>query len=240
MKQLHLNQLSVDDRLHALTTTFDAGHIYGVIGPNGSGKSTLLSALMGLIPYNGTVSVDEHRLTKPADRQRVIAYVPQQLVLHWPLTVEDVVRLGRAPFGFDDNGECDRALAQCGLLDKKHRAVDSLSGGEQARAHMARALATGAPVLCADEPLANLDLFYQQQLLTLFRRVADAGGLVIVSLHDVSLAARYCDRLLLLQEGRLIAAGEREQVLTSAHLEAVFNVPMHVDLTSVPPHICVR
>ncbi|OHT21916.1 ABC transporter ATP-binding protein [Edaphosphingomonas haloaromaticamans] len=210
------------------------GRLIGVIGPNGAGKSTLVRALLGLVPLSGGgVRVDGQpvaRLSRAALARR-IAYLPQGQTLHWPLTVERLVALGRLPhlaplsrIGEADVAAIDRAIEQADIGHLRGRVATELSGGERARVLLARALAVEAPALIADEPLAALDPGHQLEVMALLRRQADAGALVVAVLHDLSLAAGHCDRLLLLHHGRLVADGPPDRVLTADRLADVYGV----------------
>lgn len=198
--------------------------IVGVIGPNGAGKSTLLRAIAGLVPFHG-------RITPPATDPRARAYLPQGQTVHWPVTVERLVALGRLPhlgplsrLGEADRAAVNRALARTDMLGLRTRTVTTLSGGERARALLARALAVEAPLLLADEPLAALDPRHQLQLQAILREEAALGRTVLLVLHDLTTAARLCDRLLLLDHGRLVADGAPLDVLTPATIAATYGV----------------
>ena len=215
--------------------TLEPGEVLGVIGPNGAGKSTLLRVLAGLArPRSGEVRIDGralHALT-PASRAPLVGYHPQRAVLHWPMDVGTVVGLGRLAHGatLERLGDADRAaitraLHACGLDDFVTRRTDQLSGGELARVHIARLLAGEHRLLLADEPIANLDPRFQLDIMAALRGHAQARGGVVVVLHDLNIAARHCDRLLLLERGRVVTAGPPAEVLTAARIAAVFNVP---------------
>jgi len=210
-----------------------AGGVIGLIGPNGAGKSTLVRAIAGLVPAEGMILIDGAPVTAMAlgDRARRIAYLPQGQTVHWPLTVERLVSLGRlphlAPFarpGKADAEAIERALERTELRLLRDRPVDQLSGGERARVLLARALAVEAPLLLADEPLAALDPAHQIEVMALLRAEAARGGTVIAVLHDLTLAARWCDRLLLIDHGRLVADGKPGEVLTADRIGSVYGV----------------
>jgi len=217
----------------------ESGHVLALIGPNGAGKTTLLRALARLLrPRQGTVLLDGQDLWQlsPRDVARQLALAPQTNSLALSLTVEQAVILGRAPhrgwlwpFSADDQAVLEQVLRQTGLLTLRERPVTNLSGGEQRRVILARALAQEPRVLLLDEPTANLDLKYQVEVLELARHLAHQDGLtVIVTLHDVNQAALYADHLVLLANGRLLAAGEPEAVLTPDRLEQAYNIPVVV------------
>lgn len=219
------------------------GEVLGLIGPNGAGKSTLIKLLAGLIaPDAGRVLIESQgRLAPLGDldrlhRARSISYFPQAADVHWPVSVEALAALGRLPHrggGFDpwnparderDTQAVDRALAAADVTALRHADVTRLSAGERARALLARALAVEAPILLADEPVAALDPAHQLGLMQLLRRFARAGGGVVVVLHDLNLAARYCDRLILLHQGRVQGDGPPEAVLTLDALRSAFGI----------------
>jgi iron complex transport system ATP-binding protein len=220
--------------LHGIDAHIASGKLVGVIGPNGAGKSTLARAITGLLkPGAGQVLLDGqpvHGLPR-ATLARRIAYLPQGQMVNWPLSVERLVTLGRlphlAPFtkvGAEDRAAVERAMERAEILDLRHRVVTELSGGERARALIARALAVEAPALIVDEPLAALDPGHQLQMMELLKAEADAGSLVIAVLHDLAMATRFCDRLILIHEGRLIADGPPAEVLTPDNLSGCYAI----------------
>lgn len=220
--------------LHGIDAHIGPGKLVGVIGPNGAGKSTLARTIAGLIRTDsGRVAIDgvNVRAFPPADLGRRIAYLPQGQTVHWPLTVGRLVALGRlphlAPFSGmaeEDRAAVRRALDRADIVQLENRVVTELSGGERARVLIARALAVEAPAMVADEPLAALDPGHQLELMALMRSEAAAGTLVILILHDLGLAARFCDRLLLLHEGRLVADGAPGAVLTTDNLRDCYHI----------------
>lgn len=217
--------------LHDVDAAFASGALVGILGPNGAGKSTLVRALLGLVTATGEVRVDGVAALPRADIARTIAYLPQGQTLHWPLSVERLVGLGRLPhlapmsrIGEADRTAIARAMALAEVTELAGRTATELSGGERARVLLARALAVEAPALIADEPLASLDPAHQLQGMEILRAQADAGVLVLAVLHDLGLAARFCDRLLLLDGGRVIADGAPADVLTAERLRDVYGV----------------
>ncbi|MFD5702833.1 ABC transporter ATP-binding protein [Streptomyces lasiicapitis] len=207
------------------------GETVGLIGPNGSGKSSLLRCLAGLrAPTTGTVAYDREPIRRWSTRRvaRHVAFVEQATETESDLRVADVVGLGRTPFGdrwrgfgADDRAVVDAALARLGLTELRERPWKALSGGERQRAHIARALAQQPYAILLDEPTNHLDVKHQLELLAL---LADTDQTVLVALHDLSLAARHCDRLLLMHGGRLVADGPPKDVLTPRLLAEVFEV----------------
>ena len=217
-----------------VTTLLEPGQLVGIIGPNGAGKSTLIRALLGLVRADGgAVSIDDTPIASlpRKDVARRVAYLPQGQTLHWPLMVERLVALGRMPhlgplsrLSPEDEAMIDAALARADVLHLKGRIATELSGGERARVLLARALAVGAPALIADEPLAALDPGHQLDVMDLLKGEARAGSLVVTVLHDLGMAARYCDRLLLMDKGRLVADGRPMEVLTEQSLAEVYGI----------------
>jgi iron complex transport system ATP-binding protein len=211
------------------------GQLVGLIGPNGAGKTTLLRALSRLLPpQSGQVLLDGRDIWRLSPRQvaKSIGRVPQNTQLVWSYTVDHVVRMGRfphrnwlAPFNGQDASAVERALSRLHLESLRHRSLTTLSGGEQQRVLIARALAQEPTILLLDEPIANLDINHQYQVLALLRDLVRQSQLaVILAIHDLELAARYCDRLVLLNRGEVWAAGQPTDVLKGEHLRAVFGV----------------
>ena len=212
-----------------------AASVLGLIGPNGSGKTTILRALAGLLkPFYGSVFLEERDIWTIPSRVRAqqIGWVPQRERLAWALTVEEVVSLGRAPhrgwllpFSAEDRQVIDRVLHLTELSELRDRNMDKLSGGEFQRVLIARALAQEPRVLLLDEPIANLDVHHQMQVMDFVRElVAGQGITTVVAIHDLTSAARYCDRLILLDKGRQVCAGKPDEVLQSDFIAQVFKV----------------
>lgn len=242
MALISVRQLHVEGRVAEVSFALERGEMLGVIGPNGSGKSTLLQSLAGIVPVQGDIAFEGHALgaISPRHRAQGIGLLPQSCESAWSLSVEDVVALGRLPWDDQDATAIAAAIDQAGVRELLGRKVDQLSGGERARVWLARVLAGHPRLLLADEPIASLDLFYQRSVMTVLRRYASAGQGVILAIHDLGLAARYCDKLCLMQRGRVYAWGTPATVLTEANLSAVFNVAVHVDLRADPPVIVAR
>jgi iron complex transport system ATP-binding protein len=216
--------------LAGVTAEVASGELVGLLGPNGAGKTTLMRAALGLGPV---LSGEMHLSGVPLaalpreERARRAAYIPQDRGIAWPVTVEALVALGRLPHragAAEDARAVEAALATMELASLRHRPATRLSGGERARALIARALAQDAPLLVADEPVAGLDPAHAIGLMARFRALAVAGRGVLVSLHDLALAARWCHRILLLDRGRLVADGPPGAVLTPSRLAEVYGI----------------
>ena len=215
------------------------GEILVVIGPNGAGKSTLIRAVSGVLPaLNGEIAINgEHLDTLSASqRARYLAVVPQARDLPTAFTVYQTVLLGRTPYlgwlghaGSRDHASAKQALERANALDLASRRIGELSGGEQQRVLLARALAQESPILLLDEPTTHLDLKHQSALLNLIHGLASRQKLgVLMVLHDLNLAGLYADRIALLIDGRVAALGTPNQVLTEERLTSIYDVPVHV------------
>jgi iron complex transport system ATP-binding protein len=211
--------------------SLETGTLTAVLGPNGAGKSTLLKALLGLIDHDGETKLDGKALSSlsPRERAKQIAYLPQGQSHAWPLSVEAVVTLGRHPHGGQPYSGQDGNVVECvldtmGLQDLRGQSVLTLSGGEQVRVSLARALAVEATFLLADEPLASLDPRYQFEIMCVLAGQARGGDGVVVVMHDLALAARYADRIILMKDGAILADGPPETMLSGENVQSVFNV----------------
>ncbi|MBI4701734.1 MAG: ABC transporter ATP-binding protein [Deltaproteobacteria bacterium] len=226
-------------QLCGLALRLEAGQLCAVLGPNGAGKTTLVRAVAGLLrPARGRVRLfgaDAGKLGRRAVARRV-AVVPQRTEVALGFTVREVVAMGRAPYqgtmlrpSSEDEQAVERALRICELADLAVRPVAELSGGEQKRVHIARALAQQAPVLLLDEAAAHLDIRHSVALYRLVREEVSARSLAcLAATHDLNTAARYADRVVLLKAGRIVADGTVEQVMTGARLGEVFETAIHV------------
>ncbi|WP_210496215.1 ABC transporter ATP-binding protein [Microvirga antarctica] len=226
------------EALSGVDLSLPAGRLVVVVGPNGAGKTTLLRALAGLAPpHRGAVLLDAVPvLSMPArERARAIAYLAQGGAIAWPIPVADVVALGRLPHGEapDSLSAAGRdavadAIAAVGLGGFETRSATALSGGERARVLLARALATRAPVLLVDEPIAALDPRHELIVLDVLRAQATAGTLVVAVMHNLTLAARYADAIVLLDRGRLTAHAAPAEVFTPDRLAESFGIEAHI------------
>jgi iron complex transport system ATP-binding protein len=219
----------------AATLAIGPGEVVGLIGPNGAGKTTLMRAALGLLAHQGRSSL---AALPAARRARAAAFVPQGRAVAWGIPVAALVALGRLPHGGADPGDAvGRAIRRMGLGPHRDRPATALSGGELARALIARALAQEAPLLLADEPVAGLDPAHQLRTMAVFAELAAEGRGVLVAIHDLGLAARGCSRLVLMDRGRIVADGPPGAVLTPAALAAVFGVRAAVLATPEGPVI---
>ena len=215
------------------------GEFTALLGPNGAGKTSLLRGILGLAAEtSGAVRLQGQKLAEldPAQRARKLSYLPQRRPLAWPSPVRDVVSLGRYAWGCapgrldaEDARAVDSAIAACDLRGLADRRADTLSGGELARMHCARAFATEAPLLFADEPVASLDPRHRFRIMELIRGHVLAGAGALVVLHDVSLAARFADRLIWMKDGRVVADGSRSETLSAFRLGEIYGVRGRVE-----------
>ena len=237
MALISTESLTVDSRVRSLSVELHRGEVLGLIGPNGAGKSTFLHTLVGLENHAGEIICDDLAFENYSrnQRARLIGLQPQIINSAWPISVRDVVTLGRIPWGDEDSNAVDHAMQLAGIADFAGRRVDHLSGGERARVWLARVLAGQPQILLADEPVANLDIHFQLSVMDVLKNYAAQNHGVIVALHDLSLAARYCDKLCLLKEGECAAYGTPDRVLTESLLQSVYEIEVDVDLNRMPP-----
>lgn len=221
--------------LRGISFAVGAGEFVGLIGPNGAGKTTLMRAILGLVPSEGAIALAGRTDLSPRDRARRVSYVPQEREIAWPVTVERLVALGRTPhlaafagMGHRDREAVAKALRRMEVEAFAGRPATGLSGGEQARVLIARALAQEAPLMLADEPAAGLDPQHQIALMQTFAGLAREGGSVVACLHDLGLAASWCTRLVLIDAGKVVADGPPRAVLTAERLRAVYHIDVYL------------
>jgi iron complex transport system ATP-binding protein len=236
-----------DPVLSSVSLKASPGEWVGILGPNGAGKSTLLRILGGLVrPQAGSVHLAGLDLARTPPRQlaRLRAFLPQQSETVFPFTALELALLGRHPHGgrfslesAGDVRKASEALAEVDCLRFAHRTLDTLSGGERQRVCLARALAQEAPILLLDEPTTALDLFHRSRILSVLARKRREGSTILMTTHDLHLAARHCDRLILLAEGATVVEGPPAQVLTQQHVEHAFHVRVHVEMRAGAPYV---
>jgi iron complex transport system ATP-binding protein len=220
--------------LRDVSLALSPGHLVALVGPNGAGKTTLLRALAGLVRSDGIIQVRGDDLSSMSLRERArrFAYLPQGHPVHWPLPARDIVALGRYPHGATDPARLTardaeavvRAMQAADIMEFSDRRVTELSGGERSRVALARALAVEAPVILADEPTSSLDPRHQIDVMKTLRIAVDGGALVIVVTHDLGLAARFADTVLVMAEGRLVAQGAPAEALSEQVVADVFRI----------------
>ncbi|AYD00410.1 ABC transporter ATP-binding protein [Neorhizobium sp. NCHU2750] len=222
-----------------ISVSVEAGQTLGLIGPNGSGKSSLIRLLAGLRgPAEGNVSLDGRAIGSFGRRElaRRVAVVEQHSMTEAHVNVVDVVKLGRtphrsalSPWTQEDDRQVDEALSRVGLQDRREQSWHTLSGGERQRVQLARALAQSPSVLILDEPTNHLDIQHQIDIL---RLVAELPVTTVVAIHDLNLAARFCDRIAVLSAGKLVACGPPFEILTETLIADVFGVEAHVSVST--------
>ncbi len=213
------------------------GELIGLIGPNGAGKSTLLKALRGLLPAEGRIGIKGKSLGDytPQEMAKVVAYLPQHSHMPFAFTVREVVLMGRAPHlrwwqreGAQDVRIAEACMEYMAVADLADTPVNTLSGGQRQRVLLAKVLAQQTPLLLLDEPASGLDLFYQEELFRFCRELCQAGRTILLVVHDLALAARFCSRLLLVGQGGLLADGEPRAVLQPELLSRAYGVSVYV------------
>ncbi|MGH1351502.1 MAG: ABC transporter ATP-binding protein [Methyloligellaceae bacterium] len=237
MSKLELDDVSISlgktRAVEHLSLTVEPGEFVVLLGPNGAGKTTLVRAVAGLVSYTGSIKLGGEDISHIEEyrRGKKISYMPQGHDVHWPMRVRDIVGLGRLPYrpvfaneSPKDKSFIDKALEITDLQAFAERRFDQLSGGEKSRVMVARALATEAPLLLADEPTAALDPYNQLHMLELLRSHADQGNSIVAVLHDILLAAQFADKLVLLKDGKCVEAGSAEKVLSEANIREVYRI----------------
>ena len=235
--------------LKDVSVSIEPGERIAVVGPNGAGKSTLLAVMAGLRRASGRILIDGKNINgmSPREKAQILSYVPQQPEIPTGMTVASYVLLGRSPHlsflgmeGPDDYRIAEEVLAQFDLSEMAQRTLESLSGGELQRCHLARAIAQETPVVFLDEPTAALDLGHQQQVLDRIRRIREERQLtVVMTMHDLSLASQHSDRIILMFEGQIAAQGPPSEVLEPTRLSDLYGAQVKVlkidgDLVVVP------
>ena len=242
MALISTDNLTVAQRLKAVSLELHRNELLGLIGANGAGKSTLLHAIAGLQESSGNIKIEGRSIDSISahERARIVGIQPQAVSSAWSLTVSDIVALGRMPWGDEDETAIERAIERAGIGEFRDRNIDHLSGGERARVWLARVLAGEPQALLVDEPIASLDIHYQLAVMEVLKQYTQEDKGVIVAIHDLSLAARFCDRLCLLNGGEMLALGTPEEVLTEELLSTAYGVPVDIDLGRSPPVVLPR
>lgn len=222
--------------LNDVSLEVTTGELVAVLGPNGAGKSTLLGALSGDFPLaGGSVAINEDNIATmtPKTLARLRAVLPQQIAISFPFTVREIVAMGRGPWldGNDDE-RIESAMQRLEVTALQKRTYQTLSVGEQARVSMARVLAQDTPLLLLDEPTAVLDIGQQERFLAIARTLVDEGRGVVAVLHDLNVAMRFATRVVVLHEGRCVASGDPQSVLTPALLSNVYHQNIQVTTTT--------
>lgn len=215
--------------LEDITLCFRPGVLYGVVGPNGSGKSTLLKTMAAIWPLcGGHVRWQDEELFSKDRREisRIVTLLPQELAVFFDYSVDEFVSMGRYPHtdNLTTSEEVVTSLKAVDALGLRGQLVQRLSRGEKQRVYLARALATQAPCLLLDEPMASLDVAHQRVCWRLLQSLASSGKVVIVTLHDFAAAERFCQEIVLMSRGRVTASGPFEQVVTEASLQEAFGM----------------
>lgn len=251
MNELKVENLSVSigdkSLLRDVYLSVKSGELVTILGSNGAGKSTLLKCITGIQTFKqGLITLDGTSINTRSsiERARAISYLPQSRPNTWPIRVKDVVALGRYAYGVspgnltgEDLKVVDAAIRNCHLTTLADRSIDTLSGGEQARAHCARTFCSRSPIVIADEPTTSLDPKHQLEVMDLIRQYVDEGNSGIVVLHEPALAARYADRLVWLKAGEIVADGSPSETLTPETMAKVYEVEAEVDLTGDFPAV---
>ncbi len=230
-------KLDATEILHEVSFAVPGGRLIGLLGPNGSGKTTLLRAMSGLLPFRGEILFHNTRIGdwKPRDLARRLAFVRQSVSLSFDFNVSDLVLLGRSPhkrwlgdYTSEDRAGMAEALDRVDLTGFEERSAFSLSGGELQRVFLAQALVQEADVLLLDEPTAHLDVHYQFGFMDLVRDLVAGGRTAVAVFHDLEMAGRFADELIVLHHGRLVASGLPGDVLDGNLIARVFRMDAHV------------
>lgn len=232
---LELNKVSFSYNkspfIKELSLILNNGEFVCIMGPNASGKSTLLKISAGMIkPLSGSIMLWGNNIHqyKGKDRAKLISYLPQMLDISIPLKVKDIVQMGFYPYEIPPELDIDKALDMVGLLDKKEIYINQLSGGEVRRVFFAMTLVQGAGIVLLDEPLANLDIKYQIEIIKLLRGIVKKRDItVLMAIHDLNLALQF-DRVILIKDGKIIGDGKPENVLNEYNLQMIFDIDIKV------------
>lgn len=220
--------------LNGLTFEINRGEFVGLVGPNGSGKTTLLNCLSKLFtPQEGNIQMDGHNLRElsPSDGAKIYAVVPSEFPMDMNISIADTVLLGRYPYieglwweNERDEGITLDAMEKLNVTQFANRKLGELSSGEKQRVLIAKAMAQEAKVLLIDEPVAYLDLGYQLEIMEMLKSLADGGVTILAAMHQLNLAVKYCDKLIVLNKGKLVAYGKPEDIVTQKLIEDVYGI----------------
>lgn len=221
--------------LQDISFTAQAGEFIGLIGPNGTGKTTLMRAMLGLLPHTGRCNLSS--LSADA-KAKLVSWLPQARDVAWPMSVSSLVALGRQPHGRsakENEAAVTDALAAMELTDLAERPATELSGGETARALIARCLAQDTDLFMADEPLAGLDMAHQLSVCELLSQRVQNGRLIVTSIHDIGLASRFCTRFILLGNQRILADGPPQEIMAHPSFADIFGIdPLFAETDAGP------
>ncbi len=246
----NLNLYAGDKKiLDDISLSIEKGKIIGLIGPNGAGKTSLLKILANVNPdYQGSYTFKGQPISSFKEKQlaKEFGYLPQDATAHWPLKSRRLIELGRLPFqGYsnklskEDHKAVEEAAKKTEVEHLYERIATTLSGGERTRVFLARLFAAEPQVIFADEPIAALDPYHQLHIMEILQEHAHSGGTVVIVLHDISLAARFCDEMVLLDEGRIVKTGGINQLLEDELLQKTYGIDLKLfcegDAYSITP-----
>ncbi|HEY9186265.1 MAG TPA: ABC transporter ATP-binding protein [Bacteroidota bacterium] len=244
---VNINELKILDNI---SFNVKKGEILGIIGPNGSGKTTLFKTISRILkPETGNIFLYNKNITSYSEKElsKLISVIPQMINVQFPFTVEEFILMGRFPhsgrygYSIDTDYEIvNNVIKNNGMDSIRHRRINELSGGEKQRVIIAQGFAQQTNLMLLDEPTSHLDIYYQVQLLNLLDKYNKECELtILIILHDLNLAASYCDRLIMMKEGKIFTQGTIEEVLTYQNIEAVYNTPVIVKENPIihKPHV---
>lgn len=237
--------------LYNINYKFESGVFYAITGPNGSGKTTMLNCINGVLKASNGAAYIENKAVgdyEPKELARKMSLVPQNTVIDFNFSVEEVVQMGRYPHlrrfqdeSTDDLKIVEDAMRETGIYELRDKYINQISGGERQRAIVARALAQQTPIMLLDEPISMLDIYYQISIMDIIKKASQQRNTtVIVVLHDLNIAARYADEIILLNKGKIYASGNPTEVYTSELLKNVYNIDLKVSSDPENGHLNIR